>query len=148
MKQILFPNLPRTITIIALTISPGTAPTIIHAQDRLKTMPGYEHFQKMSREMTNTVKMGSLSVTWKDGGTAFEYQKDSKRYRYDIAARKATELTSTSEDGSSRQQGTGGRGRRGQRGNAPARGRQFTSAISPDGKLKAFYRDRTLDRKS
>ena len=144
MKQISLPNLPTIITVIALTISPGIAPTIVHAQDRLKTMPGYEQFQKASREMTNTVKMGSLSVTWKDGGKTFEYQKDGKRYRYDIAAGKATELTSTSEDASSRQQSAGARGRRGQRGNAPARGRQFASAISPDGKLKAFYRDRNL----
>jgi dipeptidyl-peptidase-4 len=43
----------------------------------------------MSREVTNAVKYGSLSVTWKDGGSEFEYSKDGKRFRYDIAARKA-----------------------------------------------------------
>ena len=62
------------------------------AQDRLKTMPGYAQYQKMSREITNAVKLGSLSVTWKEEGKAFEYQKDGKRYRYDIAARKTVEL--------------------------------------------------------
>src|SRR6185503_1789231 len=70
--------------IVSLGILPGTS----DAQDRLKTMPGYERFQKMSREITNSVKPGSLSVTWKDGGKAFEYRKDGKRYRYDIAGRK------------------------------------------------------------
>src|ERR1041385_6898297 len=53
------------------------------AQDRLKSMPGYDRYQKMSREITNAVKLGALSVTWKDRGNAFEFQKDNKRYRYD-----------------------------------------------------------------
>src|SRR5436190_20835964 len=47
-------------------------PAISFAQERLKTMPGYERYQKMSREVTNAVKYGSLSVTWKDGGGAYE----------------------------------------------------------------------------
>src|SRR5436190_4282486 len=62
-------------------------------QDRLKTMPGYERYQKMSRETTNAAKLGTLSVTWKDGGKAFELQRDGKRFRYDIASLKANELT-------------------------------------------------------
>src|SRR5207249_2461889 len=48
------------------------------AQDRLKTMPGYQRFERMSRELNNAAKLGGLSVTWKDGGNAFEYQKDGK----------------------------------------------------------------------
>ena len=46
------------------------------AQDRLKTMPGYEQYQRMSKEIPAAVKMGNLSVTWKDGGKALEYTKD------------------------------------------------------------------------
>src|SRR5258708_3837154 len=103
-----------------------------HAQDRLKTLPGYEHFQKMSRLMTNAVKSGSLSVTWKDDGKAFEYQKDGKRYRYDIAAKKAVEVAKAPGE-TARQERTG---RRGGRKDGPERGRQFTSAVSPDGKFE------------
>ena len=59
------------------------------AQDRLKTMPGYEQYQKMSGEIPGSVKLGALTVTWKDGGKAFEYRKDGKLYRYDMATRSA-----------------------------------------------------------
>jgi dipeptidyl-peptidase-4 len=113
------------------------------AQDRLKTMPGYERYQKMNREMTNAVKLGSLSVTWKENGNAFEYQKDGKRYRHDIATRTTTALAAPAA-GSPRESGEAGQRGRRRQGGAPTRGRQFTSAISPDGKLKASYRDRNL----
>src|SRR5262245_62290582 len=79
------------------------------AQDRLKAMPGYERYQKMNREMTNAVKLGSLSVTWKENGNAFEYQRDGKRYRYDIATRTTTLVTtptgSPRESGEAEQRG-------------------------------------------
>ncbi len=108
------------------------------AQDRLKTMPGYEQFQKMSSQIPGSVKSGTLGVKWTDGGKAFEYQKDGKNYRYDIAAKNAVEATPSTGDATG---ATGmGRGRAG----GPVRGRQFDSALSPDGKLKAFYRDRNL----
>ncbi len=113
----------------------------VNGQDRLKTMPGYEQFQKMNPQIRGSVKPGSLSVTWKDDGKAFEYQKDGKRYRYDVAAGKATEIKAATNEEAQRPQG--GRGRRNQPG-GPVRGRQFASTMSPDGKLKAFYRDRNL----
>jgi dipeptidyl-peptidase-4 len=116
-------------------------PERARAQDRLKTMPGYEQFHKMSPQIRDSVKLGSLSVTWKDGGKTFEYRKDGKYYRYDMAANKATEVPEPKNAESPRPQG--GRGRRGGQG-GPARGRQFASTLSPDGKLKAFYRDRNL----
>ena len=36
------------------------------------------------------MKLGALTVTWKDDGKAFEYTRDGKRYRYDVAAKQAT----------------------------------------------------------
>ena len=117
----------------------------IFAQDRLKTMPGYEHYQRLSREMSNAVKLGILTVTWTNEGQAFDYQKDGKRYHYDIAARLVTELqlTNTNAPAQTDERPPGERRRtRGQGG--PARGRQAGSAISPNGKLKAVYRDRNL----
>ena len=118
-----------------------------HAQDRLKSMPGYEQYQRMNREMTNAVKLGSLSVTWTNDNQAFEYRKDGKRYRYDLATRTATLLPSGSTNAEPSEGGARrGEGRRqgGIRPERPERGRQYTSATSSDGKLKAFYRDRNL----
>jgi dipeptidyl-peptidase-4 len=110
-----------------------------NAQDRLKLMPGYEQYQKMSRETAGAVKPGSLAISWKDEGKAFEFQKEGKLYRYDLTARKLSEVGTSTGEGE-RPGRPGGRGQSG----GPARGRQYTSATSPDGKLKAFYRDRNL----
>jgi dipeptidyl-peptidase-4 len=112
-------------------------PGLVHAQDRLKAMPGYAQYQKMSRQIPGSVKPGVVTVTWKDDGKAFEYQQDGKTYRYDIAAGKSSEI---GKGGASETPPTGRRRRAG----GPERGRQFDSATSPDGKLKAFVRDRNL----
>jgi dipeptidyl-peptidase-4 len=110
------------------------------AQDRLKTMPGYDQYQKMAREIPGSVKLGSINAQWKDDGSSFEYTFDGKRYRFDVAAKQATAIGDATAGGAGQ---FGGRGRGGQ-GGAPARGRQFESADSPDKKLKAFYKDRNL----
>jgi dipeptidyl-peptidase 4 len=104
------------------------------AQDRLKTMPGYDQFAKVSKEISGAVKPGNLSVAWKDAAT-FEYQKDGKLFRYDVATKQATEVGPAPDS-----QAGGQRGQRGQGGGAPERGRQVASATSPDGKHKAFYK--------
>ena len=111
------------------------APT--SAQDRLKSMPGYDQFQKMSREIPGSVKLGSITAQWKEDSSSFEYNWDGKRYRYDVAAQQATAIGDAPE-------APGGRGRGGQGGNQPARGRQFDTAESPDKALKAYYKDRNL----
>jgi dipeptidyl-peptidase-4 len=119
----------------------GVAPTNTGAQDRLKTMPGYEQYQKVSGEIPGSVKSGALSVVWKDGGQAFEYRKDGKAYRYTIATRTAAEVAPTGENNSPPPGAF--RGRRREAGGLE-RGRQYNSSLSPDEKLKAFYRDRNL----
>jgi dipeptidyl-peptidase 4 len=112
-----------------------------HAQDRLKTMPGYDQYQKMSREIPGSVKLGSINAQWKDDSSSFEYSFDGKRYRYDVAAKQATAIGDAAAGAAGQ---FGGRGRGGQGGAQPARGRQFDSAESPDKKLKAFYKDRNV----
>src|SRR5262245_44323170 len=112
--------------VLTLALSLIIVPVITGAQDRLKSMPGFDQYQKMNREITDSVKPGVLQATWKDGGKAFEYRKDGKLMRYDVATKQATEATSTTGDNPAQ----GGMGRR------PERGRQFDSAMSPDGKLK------------
>ena len=103
------------------------------AQDRLKTMPGYDQYDRVGRAIPTAVKPGALSVTWKSAAT-FEYVRDGKLYRYDVITRSATEIGTGQEPA-----GRGGRG-----GPAIERGRQADSAVSPDGKRKAFYRARNL----
>jgi dipeptidyl-peptidase 4 len=105
------------------------------AQDRLKTMPGYEQYQRMSKEMTGAVKPGALSVTWKDARTV-DYAKDGRLYRFDVATRTTSEVGPAPE----------GQGSVRGRGGMPMveRGRQAASTTSPDGRMKAFYRDRNL----
>src|SRR5689334_16060849 len=87
--------------------------TMAPAQDRLKTMPGYEQFQKMNGQIAGSVKSGALNVTWKDG-TTFEYARDGKLYRYDVTAKQATEVGPAP---------SGFRGRGGAGGGGPERGR-------------------------
>ncbi len=120
----------------ALAFTLGVVPII--AQDRLKTMPGAAQYQKMRGEIPGSVKLGALQVKWIEGGKAFEYQRDGKLMRYDIATRQAAETTAASAGGP---QADGFRGRRGP---GVERGRQLAIVNSPDGKLKAFHRDRNL----
>ena len=132
MKYLNSPIVARAALGVALFV--GVLDVAIGGQDRIKTMPGYARYQKMAGEIPTAVKSGALSATWTDGKT-FEYVRDGKRYRYDVATKTATEIAAASR------QDTGGRGGRG---SGPARGRQVDSSESPDGKLKAFYRDRNL----
>jgi len=105
------------------------------AQDRLKTYPGYEQYAKISGQIRTSIKPGTIQVTWKDGGKAFEYARDGKIYRFDPARNKRTEIGTAPEAPAEEPFH-----RRG----GPERGRQFTEALSPDKKIKAFYRDRNL----
>jgi hypothetical protein len=42
----------------------------LSAQDRLPSMPGYENYQKMAKQLPGAVKSGAVFVTWRDGGKA------------------------------------------------------------------------------
>src|SRR5476649_1625014 len=86
-------------------------PAAIAAQDRLKSMAGYEPSVRVAREAPTAVTGGALTVTWMDGGTAFQYTSSGKLYRYDIASAQARELeTSDADAGRSALPGRGGRG--------------------------------------
>ena len=78
----------------ALLAALSLAALLGNAQDRLKLVPAYERYQKLSKEPGDAVRSGALSVTWKDGGKAFEYQKEGKRFRYDIETRTMEQLVS------------------------------------------------------
>ncbi len=118
---------------IGLALSTALFGAHISAQSRLRTMPGYAQYQKMAREIPSAVRSGALAVTWSDART-FEYARDGKRYRYDLSSQAAIEVAASGP-----QEPSGG-GRAG----GPARGRQVDASDSPDGRLKAFYRNRNL----
>jgi dipeptidyl-peptidase 4 len=132
-------RVPGKITTIVLLVTFSLIPLTSSAQDRLKTMPGYDQYQRLSKEIPASVKSGALAVKWQDGGKALTYQKDDKTYRFDIATGQASETEAAAGD---QAQGDNPAGRRPP--GAPERGRQLGFALSPDGKLKAFYRDRNL----
>lgn len=124
----------------------ASLPFSIHSQDRLKSMPGVARHERVTRQMTNLYQSGALTVTWKDGGRAFEYSRNGARHRYDIASgltsvwpkRMTNSPASTNEPTRRSRGGTGGTGER------IERGRQYTYSVSPDGQWRAFYRDRNL----
>jgi dipeptidyl-peptidase-4 len=120
--------------VLALPLAIGLLASPADAQDRLKTYPGYEQYARMAPQMQQAVKSGALQVTWAEDGRSFTYEREGTTYRYDVRAKSAVEVAASSENG---RQGMRGRG-------GPERGRQFESAESPDGALKAFYRDRNL----
>lgn len=104
------------------------------AQDRLKTMPGYQQYQRLGKEVATAVRGGALGVTWQDDGRSFEFQRDGKTYRFDVTSRTAVETGAAATATSSPARPFGG----------VERGRQAASATTADGKRKAFYRDRNL----
>ena len=108
----------------------------VYSQQWIKNMPGYDQYKKMSPEIRSSVKLGRLTVTWIKEGNALEFNKDGKRFRYDIARKKTTEIgeAGLEESPYMRYRRMGG----------PARGRQYETADSPDGNFKAFYRNRNL----
>ena len=112
-------------------------PALAAGQDRLKTYPGYDQYQKMVKEIQSAVKLGTIQQpTWKDAGKALEYTKDGKIWRYDIKSKKTSEVGAAKPP--AKPEGFG------RPAGFPERGRQFAEAVSPDKKLKAFYRNRNL----
>jgi dipeptidyl-peptidase-4 len=118
------------------------APTA-RAQDRLKSMPGYERYQHMapliSAALGGTGRGFSRGgvVTWSADGKTVEFENGGKRYRMDVASKKVTEA------GDAPTPPTAGRGRGGFLG-VPERGRQFGVAIASTGNHRAMYRDRNV----
>ena len=129
------------IAMAVLCLANGAA----YAQDRLPTMPGYEQYQRMLPLMRQAFPGGGLGrfgggVAWAADGRSFEYESAGTRYRYDIAARKATAMSETTSTS-----GSAGRGRgRAVLVGMPERGRQFAAAVAPIGNFRAFYRDRNV----
>ncbi|MEE9365032.1 MAG: DPP IV N-terminal domain-containing protein [Cellulophaga sp.] len=106
--------------------------TISFAQDKLKSMPGYEQYMKIAPQIRGSVKSGALRVMWNEDSSSFEYAKSGKTINYNVRKGISSEVGAVKPS------------KPWSRGNRPARGRQYASADSPDKKLKAFTKDRNM----
>lgn len=118
----------RLALLLALTLPAFT----LGAQDRLKQMPGYERWEAMQPKLAGAVKSGAVTPTWAEDGKSFEFTRDGKRFKYDVAARRAME-TGTITAAAQQMRRTG-----------PARGRQSTESFTADSSRKAIYKDRNI----
>jgi len=114
-----------------LTTAFVAASSLTYAQDKLKSMPGYNQYQKVAPQIRTSVKLGSISAKWSEDGSSFEYQQDKKIYKYTVKTKKVTEVGVAPEVEPRNL-------------SRPARGRQFDFANSPDEKLKAYTKDRNM----
>jgi dipeptidyl-peptidase-4 len=135
---------------LALSIAP------VGAQDRLKAMPGYDQYAKMQPQLAGAVVSGAITPTWEADGRAVSYATGGKLHRFDLS----TMADVVTGDAPATPAGgrAGGQGRQGGQGAAiPARpavpgcppeqvdrGRQASCLMSPDGKVRAQYKDRNL----
>ena len=120
--------------LLATPLLAGLFPLHLPAQSRIQGMPGHDRYLEISPLIGESMVSGALSVDWAEDGESLEYGLDGKLYRFALATGEAELLPGEPPDPRSRFM----------RGGGPARGRQFESAESPDGSLKAFYRDRNL----
>ncbi|MDH5235105.1 MAG: S9 family peptidase [Gemmatimonadota bacterium] len=102
------------------------------AQDRLRSMPGFEQYTAMAPRIANAVKSGAVTPQWADDGKSFEYTRDGKRWRFDVATKQVSEAPASTGNGSGVRRG------------GPGRGRQAAEAWTADSSMKAIYRDRNL----
>jgi len=114
---------------------------LAEGQDRVKTMPGYARYDSVRKNAGGAVKSGAVTGTWVYNGLAFDFERDGKPARFNVASRQVADppLEPFPEGGTKR--ASGGRP---DRPSGVGRGRQADSAASPDKTLKATYRDRNL----
>ncbi|MCU0619124.1 MAG: hypothetical protein MUF40_04370 [Gemmatimonadaceae bacterium] len=105
-----------------------TATSTLSAQDRLRQMPGYEQYARMAPKLPGAIKSGAVTGRWTDDGTAFDYMRDGKRLRFELATRRIVDGPSVAAPAA------------GRRGAGVARGRQSAEAWTRDSSRKAVYR--------
>jgi len=119
---------------LAIVVAALATSAALSAQDRLRTLPGYERAARFTREAPTSVRGGTLLASWAADSQSFEYDRLGRRYRYEIESKRATEIpVAPGADAAERGQA-----------HPPERGRQLTSAVSPDGSLTATYRDHNV----
>jgi dipeptidyl-peptidase-4 len=106
-------------------------PVMAHAQDRLKAMPGYDQFEKMSPLYQGDFTSGSVlgsgggrggrggaaapaqPVVWAPDAKGVDYSWNGKRFHFDFAGTTPTEVAAEAAPAGAAATGRGGRGGRG-----------------------------------
>jgi dipeptidyl-peptidase 4 len=114
-------------------------PAGLVAQDRLPSMPGYEQYTKMAELRRGLSVTPWRFLAWEEDGKTFTYSSEGKTFSYNVASKKSKEAEASAARPAGQMPGRGMA-----TGERPARGRQYTTALSPGGQLKAFYRDNNL----
>lgn len=99
-------------------------------------MPRYDRYTKLQGDISRSVTRGDTTVRWAADSKSFTYLKSGARMRYELKSKTETEDKGGTPDAPTRP----GRGQR----RNPDRGRQFDTAMSVDGKMKAVCRDRNV----
>ncbi|MBA6154225.1 S9 family peptidase [Gelidibacter maritimus] len=105
-----------------------------NAQGKIKDMPGYDQFKKMSSQLYGSVERISNNIDWSADGKTFTYVENDSLHTFDLRKKKIVNSKSYQAPARTRYSRQG----------RPARGRQYASAISPDSTLKAFTKDRNM----
>ena len=133
---------------LAVAISSATAHAAA-AQDRLKSMPGYDQYQRMAPQIAQVAAsvtsraftQNGAAVSWTPDSKYVMYQFGGEARTYDVAARKTVDHAAPP----AAQTPPAGRGRgRGSAAGAPERGRQVAATVAPAGNHRAIYRDRNV----
>ena len=126
----------------------GIALVPLGAQDRLRTMPGFDQFTRMSQELQGGAFVsGAVSARWTGDSRAFEYTTAGQLYLFELATMKAAPVpnsgsgssTSPVNLGAGRAGGQGGQaGGRGGRGGLEQQQTEMTSGrgLRPTGRRR------------
>ena len=113
-------------------------------QSRFRSMPEHERYARFRKEGPGSWKSGAVRGRWLEGGSAFVYEHDGKRWRFQAQDGKIVSGEADAEDRAA-SRGTIDHAERAREWNSrPDRGRQFPSATSPDGSMVAYHRNRNL----
>lgn len=124
------PRQSRT-TCALLLLAPLAA---LPAQDRLASMPGHAQYLTLRSEIPTAVRPGAINAVWSEDSRSFSYVVDGKRWRYDLASRRAVEASAPAASANGGRPG----------GPRVERGRQADVAFTADSTRRAVHRDRNL----
>lgn len=122
--------------LLALALLVALPPSI--AQSRIRSMPGYDNWQKMALQIPLSVESGAVTADWAENSSYFDYSLGGRRWRFDIETRR----TSVAPPKDPKEEATAPAAAPSAGGLVLARGRGREADVkSPDGQVRAFSRD-------
>lgn len=119
------------------------------AQDRLKSMPGYDRYERMVPQIAEVAAgvtyrsftQNGPAISWRPDSKVVFYQSGGAIHMFDVETRKRIDTPPAMAATPATPAGRGGR-RVGV--GTPERGRQFAAAVAPVGNHRAIYKDRNV----